>query len=195
MRLHCRLADRELVRDLLVELALAHQRQHAPLLRRQVETRRRVSLGRACLRGQEDLAVQHRADGAGNGFQRRRFRDEGTGAELDGAAHRAGIAQGRQHGDRHGGMARAELAEAGEPVHARHVDIENGEIDRLVLHHRALRGGKIGSGVDAEAMKHRAQRLAQRVAHHRVVVGHHEGQVRGLGFLRHALEDTVPTAE
>ena len=176
VRLHGGFADAQLVGDLLVLVALDHQREHAPLLRRELGGALGEGIGGWRFRRREDLAVQHRAHRAGDLVQRGRLVDIGRGAELIGAPHHGRLARRRHDDDRHGGMIRAQHGKAGQPIHARHVEIEQQRIGfrRAVQRRRGL--GQGGRHVDMRAGEGLAERRRQGVAHHRMVVGDQERQ-------------------
>ena len=174
VRLHRRLADAELVRDLLVLVALHHQRQHAPLLRRELRCALGEGIGRGGLWRREDLAVEHGAHDAGDLVQRGRLLDVGRGAELVGALHDGGLARRRDDDDGNGGMLGPQPREAGEAVHARHVEIEQHGIGLgLAVEGRfcLVQGAGHAELRPGESL---AERRRQRVANHRVVVGYEE---------------------
>ena len=71
-------------------------------------------------------------------------------------------------------MTRAQHGQAGQPVHARHVEIEQQRVGfrRAVERRRGL--GQGGRHVDMRAGEGLAERRRQGVAHHRMVVGDQE---------------------
>ena len=183
MGLHGGLADAELVGDLLVLVALDHQRQHAPLLRRELGGALGEGIGAACFRRREDLAVQHGADRAGDLLQRRRLVDIGRGAELVGAADHGSLARRRDDDDRHGRMIGAQQGQAGQPVHARHVEVEQQRIGLGLRSSAACDLRQAAGHRDRGAGEGLAQGRGQRIAHHRMVVGDQEGKSSAMANL------------
>ena len=182
MRLHGGFTDAELVRDLLVLVALHHQRQHTPLLRRELGGALGEGLAGAGFGRREDLAVEDGAHDRSDLVEWRGFVDIGRGAELVGAAHHRGLAGRRHDDDGHGGMLGAQAGEAGEPVHARHVQVEQHRIGFGFAVERGFRLVEGTGHVELRAGERLAERRRQRVANHRVVVGYQEALDVGHGM-------------
>ena len=86
----------------------------------------------------------------------------------------AGIVIGRHHDHRHAGILRAQIHQAGKAAHARHGQIEQNEIDVAAALEQF--GDFVeGAGFrDIHALEQAGDRLAQRAAEQRMVVGNHQ---------------------
>ena len=135
MGLHRRLGDIEFIGNLLVEETCPQHHQHAHLLRREGGEALGEIVDLALLVGQllgdgrgPDLAFENGRDSAAHLLGRGRFRNEAGGAQRQSPADHGGLFLTRDDGHRHGGKLRAEIGKAREPLHARHLEIEQHEI-------------------------------------------------------------------
>ena len=136
---------------------------------------------------------RHRAPAASPGQRRSpdgagqfgdRFMQEITHAQLRTGNHRhrtggqcfgrdiAGTADPRTAHDDRRGPAGHDLAQEGNAIHARHLDVEQDHVRPLLLH---LAQGKhrIGRGPDDADVGSLRQQLLYQLAHHRGVIDHH----------------------
>ena len=184
MRLHRRLADAELVGDLLVLVAVHHERQHAPLLRREQGGALGEGIAGGHFRRNQDLAVEYRADDGLDLLQRGRLVDIGRGTEVVGAAGDGRVARRRDDDDRHGRPVGAQQGKAGEPVHARHVEVEQQRVGLRLQVERGFDLGERAGERDRRTGEGARQRRLQGIAHHRMVIRDQEGaRCRRIGHL------------
>ena len=109
----------------------------------------------------------------------KRLRNEAGAAEIHAAADDRGIVIGRDHDDRHARILRAQIHQAGEAAHARHGEVEHDEID-LAAAFEQLGDLVERPGLrDLDAFEQSGDRLAQRSAKQRVIVGDHQSIMRG----------------
>ena len=156
MDLHRALGNVERARDLLVRLALAEQAQHVALARRQhrhdVGVDRRRRLGRARRLGQQqrrrvDAAAEHLLERRDHRLRVERLGDVAEGAGGERVEHVLALLRAGHDDAPQLGIGVAQLADRGGAVHARHRQIDDGEVD-------------LGVGVEQLAQLRQAPRLA-----------------------------------
>src|SRR3984957_18132457 len=170
--------DAGLIGDLLVEQAFRQHHQHPHLLRGQrhqpVAQARHVRVGgggEIGVRRHPDVAVHHLGDRVAQRIHPEPLGNEPGGAEVERAADGADVVAGRYDHDRHRRILRAQVNQAGKARDSRHGQVEQDQVDiGFPLQKRGQfleRSGFIDLGTGHDA----GNRLAQRIAKQRMVVG------------------------
>lgn len=182
MRLHGRLRDREFIRDLLVEKTLGQHGQHAHLLRGEAgEPPDQIGCLLVRPHIEPDMrwrplsAPDHCRDRAVHGLDGGGLRDIARGTEFDAGADGRRVFDARNHDDRHGRILRTQEGEPGKTVHARHLQVQQHQIDLRLLRDRR-RCFLERAGLDhVEVSEDAVDRLTQRAAKQWMIVGDDDG--------------------
>jgi hypothetical protein len=178
---HGRFRDAERVGDLLVEHPLGQHHQHAHLLRSEAgeprEQRLHLRIGgqiEVDVRRRPDPALEHGGNRRADRVDSERLWDEARRAEVHAPANDRGILVPGDDHDRHAWVLRAQVQEPREAPHSRHGKIEQHQI------HVAAAVDQSGDLVEAAGFgnvrlaKRPRDRLAQRAAEQRMIVGDDE---------------------
>ena len=181
MRLDGRFRDAELIGDLLVEQAFRQHHQHPHLLRGQrhqpVAQARHVRIGGGCeigVRRHPDVAIHHLHDRVAQRLDPEPLGNEPGGAEIQRPADGAAIVAGGHDHHRDRRILRAQVNQAGEAGDPRHRQIEQDQIDIGILLQQRGQFLERSGFVDLRRGHDACNRLPQRIAKQRMVIGNDE---------------------
>ena len=181
MRLDGRFRHAELVGDLLVEQAFRQHHQHPHLLRGQrhqpVAQPRHVRIGGGCeidVGRNPDVAIHHFQDRVAQRLDPEALRDEPRGAEIQRSADRSDVVAGGDDHDGNRRILRAQINQAGEAADSRHRQVEQDQIDVGILLQQRGEFFERAGVVDFRRGHDARDRLSQRIAKQRMIVGNDE---------------------
>ena len=181
MRLDGRFRHAEFVGDLLVEQPFRQHHQHADLLRRQryqpIAKPRHVRIGGGCqidIGRNPDVAIHHFQDRVAQRLDPEAFRDEPRRAEIQRSPYCSDVIAGGDDHDGNRRILRAQINQAGEAADSRHRQIEQDQIDVGILFQQRGEFFERAGVVDFRRDHDARDRLPQRIAEQRMVIGNDE---------------------
>ena len=194
VRLDRRFRHAELIGDLLVEQAFRQHHQHAHLLRGQrhqpVAQPRHVGIGGGCeidVGRDPDIAVHDLQDRVAQRLDPETLGNEPRGAEIQRSPYGSDIVAGGHDHDGDRRILRAQIDQPGKTADSRHGQIEQDQIDIGILFQQRGEFFERAGVVDFRGSHDARNRLSQRVAKQRMVIGNDEVRAGGGGHLRLAI--------